>query len=75
MFQDIKEWVVGAFKSWTVWFNAVLLTAGMFANEIMAALPGMREFLPPEMYGKVFLGACAVNILLRIKTNTALNNK
>lgn len=75
VFGKVKAWVAGVFKSWTMWFNGALLTAGMYASEIQMALPTLREFVTPELYGKVFIGAAAVNLLLRMKTNTSLNNK
>lgn len=68
----MKSW----FKSWTIRFNTATAVAIAFAEfavpQLSASLPMMREFVPPEMYGKLFLGVAVVNILLRFRTTQAV---
>lgn len=64
-----------AWKSWTIWFNA--LAATLLAGLPTAAemFPQMQAYLPHTWYqalGALVIGA---NILLRFKTNKPLDEK
>lgn len=66
-------------KSWTLWVNGTMASVWAFVEfglpELTASLPILREFVPPDLYGKLFIATAAVNILLRFKTTTALKDK
>lgn len=69
---ELKSWLKGAAKSWTVWFNGLMTAFIFYQPEIEAKL---QAALTPEDYANVALGILIVNIVLRIKTNTGLQNK
>ena len=74
MWQKTKEWLIGAWKSWTVWFNSVMLAVSMFSANLETALPMVKEYIPAGAYSVLGLIA-AINILLRFKTNQSLIDK
>lgn len=63
-----KDRVVAWARSAGVWFNAVLLSAFPFTDQIMQAvndnLPGLAQYLPPNIY-KVVGAAVVVFGLIR----------
>jgi hypothetical protein len=62
-------------KSWTVWFNGLLLASLPLFEMTLAVIPQLQEFLPENVYKIVGLIAVVGNILLRFKTNTAIKDK
>jgi hypothetical protein len=63
----IKERVSAALRSAGVWFNAALLTAFPFADQIVQAvndnLPAMAQYLPPNVYKYVGLAVVIFNMV------------
>lgn len=78
-FVNVKDFISGCFKSWTMWFNGLLAIALPFADQLVAqlmvALPQLKEFLGTNIYMKVGLLAVILNMMLRAKTTTALKDK
>lgn len=74
MWVKIKAWLVGAWQSWTIWFNSVFLAISMFSANLETALPMVKEYIPAGAYTALGLLA-AINILLRFKTNQSLAEK
>lgn len=71
----MKDTIMGAFKSMTIWFNT-LVAAFIFAlPELQMALPQMAGYLPIEIYKWLALAVILSNIVLRFKTNEALKHK
>jgi hypothetical protein len=65
----------GMWKSKTMWFNGLLLLVIQYSDEIMLALPQLKEFLGESMYKKVGLTIVVIGIVLRLKTTKALKDK
>lgn len=68
----VKTWLIGAMKSWTVWFNSAATVLVVMLPEIEKQ---MQFSLSPEQYREWGLYLLLVNILLRAKTNKALADK
>lgn len=65
----------GAWRSLTMWFNgAIAVTAAMLPTAI-DQLPLLKAYVPHNLYAWAFVAAVVGNILLRCKTNSALENK
>lgn len=83
MLETLKSKLAGAWKSWTIWANGTL---GTIAAALLPLLPTLRDalqenlpqlqpYLPPPvlLWGVVLLAG--MNVALRFKTNSALENK
>jgi hypothetical protein len=68
----VNTWLKGALKSWTIWLNSVATVLVVMLPEIETQ---MQSSLSPEQYRTFGLIMLVVNIALRAKTNTALNDK
>jgi len=73
MFEDdVKSW----WKSLTLWFNGVaapvLLLAAEFLPDAAAELPTLQPYLPANLYRYAFIAIAVGNVLLRLRTKTAL---
>lgn len=64
-----------SYKSWTVWFNGVILTVIPVIEYAKDLLPQLQEFLGLEAYKIIGLIILIANILLRFKTNKSLSEK
>ena len=62
-------------RSWTVWFNGLLLATLPLFEMVLAVMPQLHELLPDNVYKTVGIVAVAGNILLRFKTNNAIKDK
>ena len=72
---NLKLWLKGAAKSWTVWFNTLtgtLATAVVMFPEFSTQL---QTILSPDQYTKVLMVVAIVNIALRFKTVKSLADK
>lgn len=71
----MKEKIKGMLKSWTIWFNGVVVTivAGMPLLQDM--LPQFAPLLSPGIYKNVTLFVVLVNLFLRFKTRQSLAEK
>ena len=71
----IKLSIIGAWKSWTIWFNSAL---GMFIvalPDIQNSLPQIAQYIPPNIYSYLSVAAVIGNIMLRAKTNKSLSDR
>lgn len=71
----LKAKLLKLHKSATMWFNAVMAGAPFGLDYLMQQLPSVRDYMPTNYYGPLLLVAVVGNALLRLKTNTALENK
>ena len=69
----------GALKSWTIWFNGVLLTAMPFSSQMIQGvhdnLPDLSPYLPDNIFKAIGIVVVIGNMLLRAKTNSSLSDK
>ena len=75
MIDDIKAWLIGAFKSVTVWFNTVVGTFVLVLPDIQASMPDLAQHLPNSVYRWLAIGLVVSNIALRAKTRLPLTAK
>lgn len=55
--------------SFTVWFNTTMAALALLPDALAllsAALPGLQQFVPPEMYGRILIATVIGNIILRV---------
>lgn len=64
-----------AWRSKTVWFNGLLLLALAFSDQILAALPGLQQYLPADLYQRIGMVAGIANLVLRFVTAHPLEAK
>lgn len=69
----------GMLRSWTLWFNGILLALLPFASDILLLLPQILPEIQPYMPANAyeFMGKVVVigNILLRFRTTKPLAEK
>lgn len=71
----MKNWIRGATRSATMWFNAVLGSVLTAVPIVQDAFPQLKEYMPDSWY-RWGMGALVVgNILLRLKTNSSIPEK
>lgn len=75
MWAKFKRKLRGAHRSLTVQFNAVLGTLIIALPELNNALPGLREFITPEVYRWLIMGTVVVNLWLRARTSKPLEER
>jgi hypothetical protein len=71
----IKIWLVGAFKSSTIWFNSAIGMLIVALPDIQNSLPQLSQFIPINIYHYLSIAAIIGNIALRAKTNKSLTEK
>jgi hypothetical protein len=64
-----------AWKSWTVWFNAVVMPLVLFIPDAIAYFPQLKPYLPERFYAYCMAAMLVGNLLLRFKTSTPLKDK
>ena len=62
-------------KSLTFWFNVLMSFLAFGIPELLNALPTVAAYIPAPTYGKVLLATVLGNLVLRFKTNRALQDK
>lgn len=71
--------IKGMRKSFTLWFNGLLLSASPFLFDGLAyaaaELPKLQEYMPENHYKTMMLLVVGGNIALRFKTTKALAEK
>lgn len=75
MMETIKLKLAGALRSFTVWFNTVLLVLLPIVEIAKETLPELEEFLTPGVYRTIGLVVVVANILLRFRTTQPLEMK
>ena len=71
----MKYWFIGASKSWTIWFNGICGTLMALLPMVQEYLPYLQQALTPNAYRWMLIGFVVGNVLLRIKTDSALIDK
>lgn len=71
----MKKWLAGAIKSWTIWFNSVVLALVPIIDILKDSLPQLQEYIDATTYKLIGLAVLLVNIGLRIKTTKSLAEK
>lgn len=74
-FDQLKAKLRGAWRSWTIWFNGLLLAVMPFIDNLKDAIPQLESYLDAAIYKNVMLAVVAVNIALRMKTSKPLQEK
>jgi hypothetical protein len=65
----------GMRKSFTIWFNGLLLAALPIAEYAKDSLPDLAGYLSAETYKAIGLVVVVTNIVLRFRTSTSLADK
>lgn len=65
----------GAWKSWTIRFNAGAALVIAYLPMAQDSFPQMHQFLPDNVYQIGMLVLVVANTLLRFKTNTCLSQR
>ena len=75
MMNKFEATVRGAFKSWTIWLNA--LVAGVIGGLplLQDSLPALQPYVGADLYRYGMGTIVALNIALRFKTNCGLHEK
>ena len=65
----------GAMRSWVIWFNTA--SAAFIANwdAVKDAVPQLQTYIPERDYKWVAIAVVAINLMLRFRTSTSLQNK
>ena len=72
---ELKDWLRGSLKSFTIWFNGIVGTLLAAVPILQSSLPDLAAMMPADSY-KLLASALVIgNILLRIKTSTGLPDK
>jgi hypothetical protein len=71
----VRDWLRGALRSLTVWFNSVAGLLIVSLPEIERTLPQLSTYLGPELYKWLAIAVVLSNLALRAKTNKSLSEK
>jgi len=71
----LKNWLRGAYRSMTIWFNSITGTLAAAIPLIPEYLPDLKPYLTQNAYMTLLIINIVGNILLRAKTKTALPEK
>ena len=72
---QMKRAIKGCAKSYTMWFNGALVGLLAAIPELQATLPALQEYLPADVYKWLTFAALVGNMMLRVKTKSALSDK
>lgn len=75
MTKKTKAKLNGATRSWTMWFNGVLLAALPLIDTLKDTMPQLQPYVTPDVYKWMGLVVVIGNIILRFKTNAGLDEK
>lgn len=67
--------IKGMWKSWTVWFNGVVVALITLLPMLQDTLPQLAPYVSAEVYKSATLVIVLVNLALRFKTSTSLAAK
>lgn len=65
----------GAYKSVVIWFNGITLSLMSLFELFHESMPELSQYIPDNVYRVVGAVVLVVNIALRFKTRTGLENK
>lgn len=71
----MNDKIKGALRSTVIWLNGLLLAAFPLIEMAKEELPGLAQFLTPDVYKRVGLAVVVLNILLRFRTTKSLQEK
>ena len=71
----LRDWIKGALKSLTVWFNSVAGILIVALPDMQNNLPQLAAYLGPDLYKYLALTVVLSNIGLRAKTTSSLADK
>lgn len=71
----MKEHLKGAWKSWTIRANTIMAMVIAGLPFLQESLPAMQPYINADWYRYAMGFVVAINIALRFKTNSALNQK
>lgn len=66
---NAKAWVLGALKSWTIYFGALLVA---LPDLVPLLAPDLQALFPPAQYDRLMRILGMIVILLRVKTTVSL---
>jgi hypothetical protein len=72
---NIKSHIMGAFKSWTMWFHSLVVTATLMVPILEQQIPSIAQYLPGKAGQNALLIVSVIGLLLRVKTATSLAAK
>lgn len=72
---DLKAKLAGAWKSWTVWFNGIVLIVVPLLPVLADNLPQFQPYIPANLFKYAMLAVLVGNVALRFKTTTGLEQK
>jgi hypothetical protein len=72
---NVTDKLRGATKSVVMWFNFLMLAALPAVEYAKEVLPELAGYLAPDTYRAVGLIVVVVNIALRLRTSTSLEEK
>lgn len=67
--------ILGMWKSWTIWFNALIAGLLPMLDYAQSNLPVLQGVLPQHIYTYAFVATVVGNIVLRFKTIEGLADK
>lgn len=77
--ENAMNWLRGAIRSRTIWFNGLLAAALPYSDQLMQGahdnLPEISQYLPADMYKTIGLIIVVVNLILRTRTAQSLSSK
>jgi hypothetical protein len=77
--ETLKLKLLNAWKSFTIWFNAAMIGALQYADNIISTvkenLPMLSQYLTADFLKGAAIMILVVNIALRFKTSQALHEK
>lgn len=62
-------------KSLTLWFNSIAAALAVVLPDLMVQLPALKEYVGADIYRWLFIITVFGNVLIRLRTNTAVGLK
>jgi hypothetical protein len=72
---NIKAHLLGALRSWTMWFHSIVATATLMVPVLEQQIPSIAQYLPGKAGQNMLLVVSVIGLLLRVKTATSLAAK
>lgn len=71
----MKEILQGALRSWTMWFNALMINLVWILPALESALPELKSLMPENQFAYIVVILGIGNKILRMKTSMSLADK
>ncbi len=72
---SLYDKLVGCKRSFTIWFNSLLLAAIPLISYAQDNLTQLKDIIPDNFYHYALIAVAVGNLVLRFKTNSDLKNK